>query len=458
MSVQLHRLAVSGPEKPDAILEFGGESHLVFGPTDTGKSYVVECLRYGLGGGTPPRNIGYSDGYQLVALQLAIDNGSRFTIFRDLLQGAEAIYEGFLGLPPHSSPRPLSKKISDLLVEWSHGSDRVVLTKAGMQGAFTAGDLRYFSIFDEIETLDKVPLVGKEQALKMRRRSAASLILSGTDDSQAILTASTDERNVAKGHVEALEQEIQSLRERLPPVAQREYIYSELASTTSEIDRVGNYLQANLVTLTALKSSHATIEHQTRELEQVIAALVEAGSRFGLLDLKYQSDLERLHALASAAAVATAFEIRPCPLCGTDLGHQARHSADTVDHAALRAAALAESGKIAVLRRGLSRAIADVADDLAETRDRLAALRRETEANLESQALLIQPISPNPSVDLSGLTERRSLLAMAARDLQRVDELTLRLNEMRARTKRRKQVVVRDLSVSSMTLGVTQLT
>lgn len=57
--------------------------------------------------------------------------------------------------------------------------------------------------------------------------------------------------------------------------------------------------------------------------------------------------------MGTAAAVMTSFETRPCPLCLTDMQHQARHEGQDEKAPILRQAALAESEKILGLREGL---------------------------------------------------------------------------------------------------------
>jgi hypothetical protein len=118
MTISFHELLVTGPGKKPAALILGGQSHLVFGPTDTGKSYIVECFRFCLGGGNKPKHVDYSEGYTRTVLQVSIADGCQFTLFRDLSDGAELIYEGFHTQPPQDGTTALEQRISDLLPIW----------------------------------------------------------------------------------------------------------------------------------------------------------------------------------------------------------------------------------------------------------------------------------------------------------------------------------------------------
>lgn len=452
MTISFYTLAVTGPGKKPALLEFNGKSHLVFGPTDTGKSYIVECLRYCLGGETRPKDVGYSEGYTRIALQVSRSSGEKFTFFRDLTDGSEFAYPGFHIYPPQDGTTPLEKAISDLLPIWSEASGKKILAKSGKLGNLTAGDLRRVSIFDEIETLDNVPFEGNDTNLKTRNRSALALILTGTDDSDAVLPPTTDQRNIAKGHVEALNEQMISLLADVPEGLTKQDAEEGLAKVSGEIEAINQYLQSHTVELSQLKQERAKIDNENQALSRRISALSEAQNRFLLLDKKYLNDLQRLQAMGAAAAVMSSFETRLCPLCLTDIQHQARHEGRDEMVPILRQAAVAESEKILGLREGLKAAIADVKEEIQEQRALLIEGNAKVEGNLHSQKSLISSQFPSLQNGLAELTERKSLLAVAANNLERADRLRIRVEEMKVKAKRTKQIITRDMSQSATLL------
>lgn len=452
MTISFYTLAVTGPGKKPALLEFNGKSHLVFGPTDTGKSYIVECLRYCLGGDQRPKDVGYSEGYTRIALQVARPSGERFTFFRDLTDGSELAYPDFHIYPPQGGATPLEQAISDLLPAWSEASGKKILAKSGKLGNLTAGDLRRVSIFDEIETLDNAPFEGKDTNLKTRNRSALALIMTGADDSDMVLPPTTDERNIAKGHVEALNEQIMSSLADVPEGLTKLDAEDGLAKVSSEIDAINQYLQSHVVELSQIKQERARIDNDNQALVRRISALSEAQNSFLLLDKKYLSDLQRLQAMGTAAAVMTSFETRPCPLCLTDMQHQARHEGQDEKAPILRQAALAESEKILGLREGLKAALSDVAGEIQELRAFLEEGNVKVEENLRCQEGLLSSQFPSLQNGLAALTERKSLLAVAVNNLERVDRLRIRIEEMKAKAKRTKQVITRDMSQSATLL------
>ncbi|UNV88555.1 MULTISPECIES: hypothetical protein [unclassified Comamonas] len=452
MTISLYELLVTGPDKKPASLKLDGQSHLVFGPTDTGKSYIVECFRYCLGGGDKPKDVGYSEGYTRAALQVELADGRQFTLFRDLFDGAEVVYEGFHVHPPQNRAVALDQGVSELLPIWCDATDMKILAKAGQLGNLTAGDLRRVSIFDEIGTLDNVPFEGKDTNLKTRNKSALAVILRGSDDSEMLLPPSTNDRNVAKGHVEAINEQITSLLADVPDGLTLKNAQEGLAKVTDEIEAINLYMKNYASELAELKQARLEIDKEGRRLFREFSALKEAENRFRLLDKKYVSDQQRLQAVASAASVATSFETRPCPLCRTDIQHQLRHQEQNEKAPMLRLAALAENEKISGLREGLKGALQDVLGDLKEATEAMRSNEKEAHENDQKQNTLLAPKNIDTKNGLTSLSQRKAELTVAVSSLSRVDSLKMRLAEMKEKSKRKKQIVDRDMSESSTAL------
>lgn len=84
---ELRSLRVTGLNKADAVMTFGPGLNVVSGPSDTGKSYLLEAIDFMLGGQTPPRQIPESVGYDRAHLTIEARAGSRFELTRALTGG-----------------------------------------------------------------------------------------------------------------------------------------------------------------------------------------------------------------------------------------------------------------------------------------------------------------------------------------------------------------------------------
>jgi len=84
---QLRNVKITGEGVEPAEISFGPGLNVVSGASDTGKSYLVEIIDFMLGGGTPPRPIPESRGYDTACLSIAAHDGRAFELTRALQGG-----------------------------------------------------------------------------------------------------------------------------------------------------------------------------------------------------------------------------------------------------------------------------------------------------------------------------------------------------------------------------------
>lgn len=66
MSFYIEKLIVTGPEKTDSIIELKNGVNIIYGPSNTGKTYIVKCIDYMFGSTREPIDV--STGYQYVKI------------------------------------------------------------------------------------------------------------------------------------------------------------------------------------------------------------------------------------------------------------------------------------------------------------------------------------------------------------------------------------------------------
>ena len=72
------RLALTGSAKATAEVTFRRGLNVIAGPSDTGKSFIAQCLDYALGGGDPPKEIPQAEGYSTsVVLEMEANSDQR---------------------------------------------------------------------------------------------------------------------------------------------------------------------------------------------------------------------------------------------------------------------------------------------------------------------------------------------------------------------------------------------
>lgn len=77
--LRLRHLAFHGPNRESASIEFGPQLNVIYGASNTGKSFVVEAIDFMLGGQGPLRDIPERVGYDRVILAVETLDGDSFT-------------------------------------------------------------------------------------------------------------------------------------------------------------------------------------------------------------------------------------------------------------------------------------------------------------------------------------------------------------------------------------------
>ncbi len=101
----IEKLIVTGQGVKEATLKFSKGANLIVGSSDTGKSYVYQCIDYLLGAANCPKvDIPESMGYSEAYLQIKTDDKRVFTIYRNLKTPSKAsvtqtVYEKYSTSP-----------------------------------------------------------------------------------------------------------------------------------------------------------------------------------------------------------------------------------------------------------------------------------------------------------------------------------------------------------------------
>ena len=431
---QLRRLQITGLNVADAEIEFGPGLNVVSGASDTGKSYLVETIDFMLGGGTPPRQIPESRGYDNARLSIIAHDGRGFELTRALQGGDFLLAE--LGAPGTAGPVTLGSRHSASTEE---NISTFLLRLVGLDGKrvrknaqnelqnLSFRNLAHLVVIDEESIIKKgSPIHTGESTQRTVQASIFKLLLTGQDDSALI---AAKKPIIAKAELEA---QI-ALLDHLIADYERELGGStqDPAGLDGQLERLSASIIQSERALSIERSAFEQQERQRRAAWQTrdeglarqaeIAGLQE---RFALLNEHYGSDLDRLEAVSEAGFFFVALDAGTCPLCGAPAGD---HRHDGVPHdgdiVALRAACDREIAKIRQLQAELTQAVGDLNAEEAELRTRLEAARL---AFREADALVRETLAPALSAaraENSRLLETRSEVRQALSLVERIADL-----------------------------------
>ena len=91
----LRKLSLSGDGVPEAEVEMAPGLNVITGPSDTGKTYIAQCIDFMLGARRPPKEIPQAASYSRLQLDL-LDRETRepFSLQRSLRGGEFTLLDG----------------------------------------------------------------------------------------------------------------------------------------------------------------------------------------------------------------------------------------------------------------------------------------------------------------------------------------------------------------------------
>ena len=407
--ITLVHLTFVGANVPPATIEFGERLTLVRGPSDTGKSFIVDAIDFMLGG-QDLKDIPEREGYADVLLGIRV-GGQEFTLKRSVTGGAFGLYGGRVDErptepPPRSLAHTHNMNNSDNLSMW-------LLESIGLAGAklrrnvrndtdsLSFRNLAHLVIVDETQMQSEVPpaLTGRYTS-KTKEIALLKLMLEGNDDSNLLASPSSrDERRLKGARLEVVDQLIGHLEERLADTEDASSIRDQAARLDASID--GTTSSIRQLTTARSTAQEAVVRDQTRRraVNLRLGQIANLRARFQLLNAQYQSDVERLEMIAEGGTLLGFFDSEDCPLCGASPEHQHRDNFDG-DSAGLVEAAAAERERSIQLLSDL----AGTFEDLDRNENELQASDRALEELINSQSRYVreldQRMTPNRA-DLS---------------------------------------------------------
>lgn len=460
MGIRAIRLAVTGPNKPIADIDFSQHSNLILGPSDTGKSYIVGCLKYALGSDTKPKQIKLASGYDRLSFQFTTLSGEPYTAFRSLAGGGSLFYKGCHDLPLPENQALQGHDVNTFILNLLGLGKMQIVSAEGKKGKITAGDLRHYSLFTESDTLSDSGFLGEQVVHKTRHNSAFYLMMSGVDDSAIVMGSNNNDLIREKGKLMGLDEAISSLKSELPEEFKEVDYRLMLEKIDNQINANQNLLREHSEELNTLNSKLSSIARELLRFDGIRSSSLETIERFRLLDCKYQSDLERLELIRTAASVFDAFTPQPCALCNTPVLQQTKASDEQLPSAEQMAiSANAEYQKIEALRHGLTAATKDIETELLSVESSIRNLKTEQASLAGRHAEIVKDHKSPISHELATLTKLHSEYVSFLKTHEKLQQFEDKRKAIEPNTKRTKTKIARNAidEISSIVSRVQEL-
>lgn len=405
LGFRLRFLSFSGQQKQPSIVIFGPGLNVIYGASNTGKSFIVEAIDFMLGGKLPLRDIPERVGYDIVLLGIETLDGKSFTLLRSMDGGGFRLYDGLHQTPPATdiSYKQLDDKHSEkndsnlssfLLKLCGLGGKRVRKNFRNETNSLSFRNIARLMIVDETEiTQQSSPLFDGNPTANTSNLATFRLLLTGMDDSALVANNKSDPEELSReAQLHLLDQLLDDHRGRLKELTKSP---QELGD---QLERIETSLrqQAAQVNTTEAEFQKAAGKRRElrRKLEEGRQRRAEVGAmieRFSLLDKHYISDIERLRAIEEGGTLFSVLGGGDCPLCGAA---PASHRPDTQcdgDTDAVVQAARREIAKVEVLRAELASTVRNLERESASFDRRLPLVVHELESISDVVEELIAP-------------------------------------------------------------------
>lgn len=463
--LRLRFLGFFGPQKAPALVRFGPGLNVLYGASDTGKSFVVETIDFMLGGKPPLREITERLGYDRILLGLETLAGDTFTVQRSAEGGGFLLYEGLHVQPPGAEAD--AKLLSELHSERSDANlSSFLLAQSGLSGkrirrnargdtnSLSFRNIARLTIVAETEiTQQRSPLLDGNYTADTANTSTFKLLLTGVDDSALVSTAPAAPEELSReAQLQLLDQLLEDYRDRLRELAKHP---DELAEQLEKIEAslVQHSVQLN-ATETAFQAEAARRRELRKKLEEGrdrrsdISGMLE---RFTLLDRHYVSDIERLRGIEEAGTLFGVLGATTCPLCGSEPAHQRSDAACEGDTDGVVEAARKEISKIEVLRSDLAGTIRQLSREGTNFDRRLPDVEEELHRISNNVDGLLSPKLAKLRVSYSGLSDKRAEVREALGLYTTVQDIERRRADLEGAQEREKkaQAVAGDIPTAS---------
>lgn len=376
--IVIRQLAFSGPSVPIAEIQLFDGPNVIFGASNTGKSFTIKALNYMFGGSSLLPEIEQREGYEGIWLGLTLPDKRDVTLYRSLAGGGFKVFEGLVtSAIDHEPVAELAPKfhaghpdnISTYLLQ-PIGLDGKVLVKNenGEKAAFTIRTLAPFLFVEEGNIIaESSPFLSGQRDSATYEKNAFRLLLTGADDSSIVPILPQKIRKAQQeGQIALVEEMIatidKDLGENIPDREQLQDQFSRIEASLQSLQSDLIARQNRIDQLIVTRRSHLDDLNrlQSRRREGLVTI-----SRFDELEQVYNSDIERLRGLEEGGALFAVRAGRPCPLCG------ATADAHTLTY---------DATQIAEARDATSREIAKIEGELEDLRATVAAVRAELDA------------------------------------------------------------------------------
>ncbi len=323
----IKELRLSGSGLESASVTFNKGLNVISGPTNTGKSYIFQCINYMLGSSSKPKDIVQARKYESIFLELASYSETKYTLESDLKGGNFKLYKCSIDDTIQNNEYELlnrkhdpnnEKTVSAFLLSLNNLSSKKIRTNAkGKTRTISYRDIIRFLMVNEERIITQESPIVSHYTKETEELNTLKFLITGIDDSSIIEFLNQKQITHRKGKLELLNELILETKDLIPSK-------TNLAETENSLLWISKNIESLNIDFLSLKKQFSILESERQNFNLILQdktsrykVLRELIKRSNLLNEQYQSDIQRLKATIEASNLLAGNHTldRNCPLC-----------------------------------------------------------------------------------------------------------------------------------------------
>lgn len=318
-------LCLTGENKKDAFVQFKHGLNVISGPSNTGKTFIFDCLDFMLGSSDKLKAIPEIKGYSHIFLEVEADDQS-YTIETEIKNNnTYKLYRSKinkLNTEPEILKRKLDSNTKDNLNSFFLNLNKIDNKKIRKNAKGDTISLSYrnvlkFALIDEERIITKESPIVSHYTRETEESNTLRFFLTGNDDSSIIKKISNQEIERRKGKIDLLHEFINNAN-----------IDSNLNSEEieSQLERINFSLNNFTLNFNRIKKDYLSVEtdYTNKNIEYVDfnkrhSEITELLKRSYILEQQYNSDILRLKSTIESGLFMSENSDASCPTCKQEI-------------------------------------------------------------------------------------------------------------------------------------------
>ncbi|MCG7317901.1 hypothetical protein [Brevibacillus laterosporus] len=326
----LTKLCLLGKNELMTEIELKKGLNVIMGPTNTGKSFLFECINFMLGGKDAPEQIDEIVDYEYhtIFMELESNDGLKFTFERQLSGGNFKKYNCPINeLTTESKFQNLSQKHSEKkesmskflmsLTGYKNTNLFIKTNKNNKLRRFTYRNYNDFILIDEVKIIAKEsPVHSDNNKTKTAEEAAFRLILTNKDDSElsenVVASNSGSVYTAQVGLIDRLINDLELNISNLTPLQSEVDLDAIIKGLTLKRSGISSEIEK-------LTDSRKKLWKNIQQAESKLLSTYELLKRFLLLKDQYETDMQRISFLIEGDHFFSLLNYEKCPHCNQTL-------------------------------------------------------------------------------------------------------------------------------------------